>query len=94
MTIEGLGPIQPTPNVNQKSGAQQAPRRAEGDSVDFSEEARIRADLLRATEDVRQAEDVRWDRIEEVRQKLQDPSYIDNTVLNSVADRLMDLFDI
>ena len=46
-------------------------------------------------ETVKAAPDVREDRIAEVKAKLQDPNYINDAVVNSVADRLMDdLFGI
>jgi negative regulator of flagellin synthesis FlgM len=50
--------------------------------------------MFRMQETVRAGEDVRADRIAEVRAKLQDPSYIDDAVLNTVADRVMDVFGL
>jgi hypothetical protein len=32
--------------------------------------------------------------VAEVKAKLEDPNYIDDEVLNTVADRIMDMFDI
>ncbi|HUX11800.1 MAG TPA: flagellar biosynthesis anti-sigma factor FlgM [Spirochaetia bacterium] len=94
MSIERLGPIDPVSKYNKPEKNQ---RLAEGqgkDSIAFSDEARIKADLYRATEQVRQAPDVRLDRIAEVKKKLEDPNYINNKVLSGVADRVMEMFDI
>lgn len=94
MTIERLGPIDPVSNFN-KPDKNQKPAETQGkDSVVFSDEAKLRADLLRATDSVRQTADVRQDRIDEVKKKLQDPNYINDKVLSSVADKIMELFDI
>lgn len=94
MTIEGLGPIQPNQPVNRSERPQEGRNARQGDSVSLSDEARVRAELFQATEQVRGSEDVRADRVAEVREKLKDPSYMDNTVLSTVADRLMDVFGL
>jgi negative regulator of flagellin synthesis FlgM len=94
MAIEGIGPIQPNQPVNRTGKAQSPERPAAADSVAFSDEAKLKADMFRMQETVRAGEDVRADRIAEVRAKLQDPSYIDDAVLNTVADRVMDVFGL
>jgi len=94
MTIEPLGPIDPIHKLNQ-TGKTQRQERTEGtDSVSFSDEARMKAEVFRISEEVKATEDVRADRVAEVKQKLQDPNYIDDEVLNTVADRIMDMLDI
>ncbi|MFP4509348.1 MAG: flagellar biosynthesis anti-sigma factor FlgM [Spirochaetaceae bacterium] len=94
MAIEGIGPIQPNQPVNRTEKAQSPERPPASDSVAFSDEAKLKADMFRMQEAVRAGEDVRADRIAEVRAKLQDPSYIDDAVLNTVADRVMDVFGL
>ena len=94
MTIEPLGPIDPIHKLNQTNKAER-PQRSEGkDSVSFSDEARLRAEVYRISEEVKATEDVRADRVAEVKQKLQDPNYIDDEVIDTVADRIMDMLDI
>lgn len=94
MTIEGLGPIQPNQPINRSERPQNAGPARQRDSVSLSDEARLKAELYQVSEQVRGTEDVRQDRIAEVKQKLEDPSYIDNKVLSSVADRLMEVFGL
>ncbi len=94
MTIEGIGPIQPNQPLNRTSKAQEPQRSAPSDSVAFSDEAKLKAEVFRLQEEVRSTEDVRADRIAEVRAKLQDPAYIDDAVINTVADRVMDVFGL
>jgi negative regulator of flagellin synthesis FlgM len=94
MTIEPLGPIDPIHKLNQTNKAAR-PQRNEGkDSVSFSDEARLKAEVYRISEEVKATEDVRADRVAEVKQKLQDPNYIDDEVIDTVADRIMDMLDI
>ncbi|MFP4637682.1 MAG: flagellar biosynthesis anti-sigma factor FlgM [Spirochaetaceae bacterium] len=94
MTIEPLGPIDPIHRPNQ-AGKTERTQQSEGkDSVSFSNEARLKAEVYRLTEEVKAGEDVRADRVAEVKQKLQDPNYIDDKVLDTVAERIMDMLDI
>jgi negative regulator of flagellin synthesis FlgM len=94
MSIEGLGPVDPISKYNRTDKPQQAKPTQEADSVSFSDEAKMRAEVYKATETVRAESDVRMDRVEEVKRRLADPTYIDNKVLESVADRIMDVFGL
>ncbi|TVR00928.1 MAG: flagellar biosynthesis anti-sigma factor FlgM [Spirochaetaceae bacterium] len=94
MSIERLGPIDPVQRFNQTTKSAKPQAKAASDSIAFSDEAKLRAELLQMSEQVRDASDVRMDRIAEVRKKLEDPSYINDTVVNSVAERIMDAFGI
>ncbi|MCK4514997.1 MAG: flagellar biosynthesis anti-sigma factor FlgM, partial [Spirochaetaceae bacterium] len=66
----------------------------ENDSVDFSDEARMKAEVFQIAERVRKAPDVRADRVEEVKKKLEDPNYIDDIVVEHVAEQIMDMFSL
>ena len=94
MTIEPLGPIDPIHKLNQAGKTAPAQKAEEKDSVSFSDEARLKAEVYRISEEVKAADDVRADRVAEVKEKLQDPNYIDDKVLDTVADRIMDMLDI
>jgi len=94
MTIERLGPIDPVQKPNRVEKNARPEQKQQSDSISFSDEAKLRAELLKATETVKASEDVRMDRVAEVKKKLEDPSYIDNVVLDRVADRIMDMFEL
>ena len=49
---------------------------------------------MQVVEEVRNLPVLRQDRVEEVKKRLQDPSYIDSHVVNSVADEIMSVFGI
>ena len=94
MTIDRLGPIDPLSRYNKTEKTVRVENKEKADSVDVSLEAKKSAELFQAMETVKTAPDIREDRVAEVKAKLQDPNYINDTVINSVADKLMDLFGI
>jgi negative regulator of flagellin synthesis FlgM len=94
MTIDRLGPIDPVSKYNKPEKNQRQVPAGGKDTIAFSTEARVKAELLNATEKVRQTPDVRMDRVAEVKKKLEDPNYINDKVVSGVADRIMELFDI
>lgn len=94
MTIDRIGPLDPVSKFNK---TEKAIRPADGlgkDSIDVSEEAKLKAEMLRVEEEVRLSPDVREDRIAEIRRKLEDPNYINDKVVESVAESVMQLFKI
>ncbi len=93
MSIERLGPIDPIHNYGKTGQAGPNQRQRNSDSISVSEEARLKSELYTANEVVRSSSDVRADRVQEVKNKLQDPNYIDDVVLNTVAERIIGLFD-
>lgn len=94
MKINRLGSVDPVSDVNKLNKGSKAAKKESSDSISLSKEARESAELLRAAEIVRDAPDIRMDRVEEVKAKLQDPNYINDTVVDSVATSILDLFGI
>ncbi len=93
MTIDRLGPIDPLSKLNKTGKAGKAAKPESKDTISVSEEAKNLGEIYRATELVKASPDIRMDRVEEVRQKLQDPGYLDSKI-DEVADRLMDAFGL
>ncbi|OQX29982.1 MAG: flagellar biosynthesis protein FlgM [Spirochaeta sp. LUC14_002_19_P3] len=94
MTIERLGPVEPATKINKTKTSAEAVQSAKADSVTVSEEARRTAALQQTADIVHAAPDIRMDRVEEVKAKLQDPNYINDKVVASVADSILDAFGI
>lgn len=94
MNIERLGPVDPVNKLGKTNRTEKPVKNGEKDSISISNDAKTMAEVYKAGETVKQSPDIRMDRVEEVRRKLEDPSYIDDAVLNSVADSIMDLFGI
>jgi len=94
MTIDRLGPLDPLSQFNKSDKPEKSNREITADSVAVSEEARHSAAIRQTADIVRSTPDVRMDRVEEVKAKLQNPDYIDDAVINTVADRLLDVFGV
>ncbi len=94
MTIERIGPIDPVQSVKKAQKGERTKRSEGSDSISLSAEAKSKAEVYKALEMAKSAPDIRQDRIEEVKKKLQDPSYITEKVIEELADRLMEYFEI
>jgi negative regulator of flagellin synthesis FlgM len=94
MTIDRLGPLDPVSKYN-KTAKTSRPAYVPGkDSIDVSEEAKARAELLQATELVRASADIREDRVAEAKKRLEDPNYVNDRVKGLIADRILDVFGL
>ncbi len=94
MSIERLGPIDPVSTYNKNQKANKVESKTPRDSISVSNEAKSKAEFLKISDEVQQASDVREEKIAEVREKLKDPSYINDRILADVADRILDVFDL
>ena len=94
MTIERLGPVDPIQQYNKADKVKKPQKNQSSDSISVSDEAKLRSEIMQAVEQVKTMPEVRQDRVEEVRAKLQDPSYIDDRVIDTVADEIMAAFGI
>ena len=94
MVIDRLGGIDPLKNLQntQKTYKTQMPNNA--DSINLSNEARELAEEYYVSEIAAQTPDVRADKIAAIKEKIKDPAYINNAVINVVADRIMDAYGI
>ena len=94
MTIERIGPMDPIQNFKKARGPEK-PRKGDGaDSITLSQEAKSKAEVYQATEMAKNAPEIRWELVEAAKKRLQDPNYISEKVVDSVAERLMEYFEI
>ncbi len=94
MTIDRLGPVDPLSNFSKTEKSAKTVSKDKNDSISFSEEAKNKGEIYRATESVKLAPDIREDRVAEVKEKLKDPSYISDKILESVADSVLEIFGL
>jgi negative regulator of flagellin synthesis FlgM len=94
MTINGIGPIEPLQSNKKLGQNSRVNQTAEGDSISLSSEALKKGEMYQALELAAAASDVRADRIEELKNKINDPSYINEVIIGATADRLMDAFGL
>ena len=94
MTIERVGPLDHLSKIRKNEGQTKSKKSQKKDSVQFSDEARAKAELYKAVEVAKSAPTVRPDRIAEVKKKLEDPSYISKEKIEQVAEKIMESFGI
>ena len=90
MTIDRIGSIDPIQPGKKPESANRVTKPRGADSINISSEAQERAGILRAQELALAAPEVRAERISELKEKINDPSYLNDSVLNATADRLID----
>ncbi|MDR1252074.1 MAG: flagellar biosynthesis anti-sigma factor FlgM [Treponema sp.] len=94
MTIDRIGhldPIQP----GKKPGRNEHIREGDKtDSINLSSEAREKAELYQVVELIKSAPEMENSRIAELREKINDPAYINEKILNTTADKIMDAFGL
>jgi negative regulator of flagellin synthesis FlgM len=94
MTVERIGPPDPVSNLK-KTHKTQAPRvKGDLDSINVSQEAKSKAEVHMAMESAKLAPDVRVDKVEEIKRKLQDPAYPTQEAIESAADGIMKSFGL
>jgi hypothetical protein len=94
MSIERLGSSDPLSAYSKNQNTNRILPRGGADSINVSDEARLKSELFRLNQHVRNVDDLRMDRVEEVKLKLQDPNYINDTVVSTVANKIMGAFGL
>jgi negative regulator of flagellin synthesis FlgM len=94
MTIGRVDSIEPMPSGKKPGRSGQVSQSEKTDSISLSSEARERAEVYQVKELIMAAPDVRADRIAEMKKKINDPSYINETILKATADKILDVWGI
>jgi negative regulator of flagellin synthesis FlgM len=94
MTIDRIGSIDPIQPGKKPGRVSQVNQPSKTDSVDISPEAVEKNELYSAMGLAFSAPDIRADRVAELKQKINDPSYINERIINATADKIMDAFGL
>jgi len=94
MGIDKIGPINNYNGINKINKTSQAQKTNSLDSVNISQEAKSMADSSKIKEIIQNTPDVRMDKINEVREKMKDPDYLDKIIADGLADKIMESFKI
>ena len=94
MTIERVNVPDPVSKYNKASKVQNTRKKEGKDSISFSDDAKTKAEIYRVTESAKLSPEIRMSRVEEVKRKLQDPTYITRKVIEELAEKLMEHFKI
>jgi negative regulator of flagellin synthesis FlgM len=89
--IGSIDPIQPGKKAGQNN---KIASQEKTDSISLSAEAMEKGEIYKAMEIASSAADVRAERIAELRAKIDDPSYINDTILDATADKIMEAFGL
>ena len=90
MTIDRVGLIDPIQPEKKPGRANQVNDSPKADSISISSAAKIEAERLRIQELAAAAPEMRAERVAELKDKINDPAYINDKVINATADKLID----
>jgi negative regulator of flagellin synthesis FlgM len=90
MTIDKIGSIEPIQPGKKPGRIGQVNESPKTDTISISQEAQEKAERLRVQALASSAPDVRLDRVAEIKSKINDPSYIDDRIIDATANRLID----
>jgi len=90
MTIDRIGYIDPIQPGKKPGRAGQVGESPNADSISISSEALAKAELLRIRDLAASAPTARAERIAELKEKINDPSYLNDTIIEATANKLID----
>jgi negative regulator of flagellin synthesis FlgM len=94
MTIDRIGyvdPIQPNKKPGRAEPVQKGDRT---DSISLSPEAKEKAEIYQVVELIKSAPDLDDARIAELREKINDPAYLNQQVINATAEKILSAFGL
>ena len=83
-SINSVSQVNNVQNLHKNEGVSRTS--ADRDSIDVSSEAREIYFMEKVAKDT---PDVRADRIAEIKEKIKDPNYLNDTIINSAADKFL-----
>lgn len=92
MMVDRIGSMDPVQPGKKNGRLNQVDQMAKTDSISFSSVAIERSRLDRAIDLALAAPDVRADRVAELRAKINDPSYINDRIVEATADKILESF--
>lgn len=90
MMINGVNSINPVNNLqNVRKNESSAKVTSTSDSVSVSKEAKEMAEIYYMDKVAAETPDVRADRVAEIKEKIKDPSYLNDALFSSAADKFL-----
>jgi negative regulator of flagellin synthesis FlgM len=90
MMINGISNVTQVNNVqNLRKTESSAKVSRDVDSISVSAEAKEMAEAYYLEQVAKETPDVRADKIAELKEKIKDPNYLNNAVINSAADKFL-----
>jgi negative regulator of flagellin synthesis FlgM len=94
MTINPIGYIDPIQPGKKTGRADHVQSSGGTDYIEVSSEAREKAEIYQVVELIKSAPEMDEARIAEIRERINDPAYLNDTILNATADKIMSAFGL
>ena len=94
MMIDKIGVINPTTFPETKPTHAVRPTGNNVDTINVSAEAKALSDAFYLAQVAKETPDVRTALVEQVRQKIQNPAYLNAAIFSSVADKIADSYGL
>jgi negative regulator of flagellin synthesis FlgM len=89
MTVNRIGHLEPVPPGKKPGRNEQVGGNNKADIINLSSEAMKKAEVYQVVELIKSAPDLDDARIAELRQKINDPAYFNEKVINATADNIL-----
>jgi len=89
MTVERIGHVEPIPAGKKPGRSEQVGGTDRADTISLSSDAVKKAEIYQVVELIKSAPEVDEARIAELRQKINDPSYLNDKVIKATADNIL-----
>jgi negative regulator of flagellin synthesis FlgM len=89
MTVNRISHVDPIPPGKKPGRSEQAGGNDRADTINLSSDAMKKAEMYQVVELIKAAPEMDEVRIAELRQKINDPSYLNEKVIKSTADNIL-----
>jgi len=89
MTVNRIGHVEPIPTSKKPGRSEQVGGNDRTDTINLSSDAMKKAEMYQIVELIKSSPELDEARIAELRQKIDDPSYINEKVVKATADNIV-----
>jgi len=89
MTVDRIGHVEPITPGKRPGRSEQTGGNIRTDSISLSSEAMKKAEMYQVVELIKAAPELDDAKIAELRQKIEDPEYLNDKVINATAEKLV-----
>jgi len=89
MTVNRIGHVEPIPTPKKPGRSEPLGGNDKADTITLSAQAKEQAEKYQVLELIRSTPEMDEVRIAELRQKINDPSYLNDRVINATADNIL-----